>query len=61
MYAYDNVNGSILSLPYVYPSTQYIDYWITLEYVKTNSVQIITGTNRSGFTGYIILEYTKNE
>lgn len=61
MYAFDTANDSILSLPYVYPSVQYIDYWITLEYVKTNSVLIITGTNRSGFTGVIILEYTKNE
>lgn len=61
LYAYDNAQGSVLSLPYIYPDVQYIDYWITVEYVTPNSVQIIAHTNRSGFVGYIILEYTKNE
>lgn len=56
-----NTNGNILGLPYVYPSEQYMIYWITIEYVAKGGIEIITGTDRRSFNGLVILEYTKNE
>lgn len=38
-----------ISLPYIYPSTQYINYWVTLDEITDSSVQVITGANRSNF------------
>lgn len=36
-----------INLPYLYPSTQYINYWITLETIGNDEVTVIAGTNRS--------------
>ena len=60
VYAIDSNNGSKLSLPYVYPSTSYIDYWITVEYVTLSDILIVTGIDRSRFNLQVVLEYTKN-
>lgn len=52
-------NGDVLPLPYVYPSTSYIDRWITIEFITKSKITIITGYDRSDFNLRVILEYTK--
>lgn len=42
-------SGGRIVLPYLYPNTSYIDYWITLEIISDKSVQVICGTDRSGY------------
>lgn len=59
IYAIDTSNNSQLTLPYVYPSTSYLHYWITVEYLNTTSVVIVTGIDRSKLNLRVILEYTK--
>lgn len=40
-------SASKINLPYIYPNTQYIDYWITLEIIENDEVIVIAGTDRS--------------
>ena len=47
-------NGAIkITLPYIFPNVQYIDYWITLETIGDNEVTVITGTDRSNYRLWI--------
>ena len=56
-YATDGTNT--IPLPYTYPNSNYISYYVSLGTVTSTQVEIVTGTNRSDYSGYIILEYTK--
>ena len=38
-----------LALPYVYPDTNFIDYWIALDTITDSSITVVCGTNRSDF------------
>ena len=53
-------NGIRFSVPYVYPDTSLIDYWITFTEISNTQVGIITGIDRSEYNGYVIIEYTKS-
>lgn len=48
--------GTYIPLPYV---TLTDIYQISLVYNSSNQISITTGTNRSQFTGFVVLEYTK--
>lgn len=49
--------NSRISLPYVYPNLNYVNYWITLEAFNSNSVSVITGTDRRGYNLWGVFEY----
>lgn len=53
-------NGIRFSVPYVYPDTTLIEYWITFTETSDTQIGIITGIDRSEYNGYVIIEYTKN-
>lgn len=53
-------NGIRFSVPYVYPDTSLIDYWITFTETSNTQVGITTGIDRSEYNGYVIIEYTKS-
>lgn len=48
----DGGGGNKINLPYIYPNTQYMNYWITIEIITNNSVQIITGFDRTNYSLY---------
>lgn len=60
-YAVNTSSGDMMGLPYVHPDVSQIQYWMTLEYMAKNGVEIIVGVDRRNFNGIFILEYTKNE
>lgn len=53
-------NGIRFSVPYVYPDTSLIEYWITFTETSDTQIGIIAGIDRSEYSGYVIIEYTKN-
>ena len=56
----DNGTGSTrLSIPYVYPKASYDTYYIGFEGISDTHVTIVTGNNRTNYSAYVILEYTK--
>ena len=56
---FKNGNGERLNLPYVYPNSATTDWWVTFEPVNDYNIPITTGVDRSDYSGYIIIEYTK--
>ena len=48
-----------IPLPYFYPSEMISTYGIGIEASNNLSINIITGVDRTGYSGYVILEYTK--
>lgn len=56
-----NGSGQKMKLPYVYPATQYIDYWVTIEYFYSNSLCLIAGTDRSSWDVYMSGLITTNK
>lgn len=54
--------GVIMPIPNVAVGTQATDLQaqVNLFFPNLTQVRIITGTDRSGYTGYLILEYTKS-
>lgn len=51
-------SSATVPLPYFYPNTSYVQYGMGIE-VHGNNIMISSGTDRSGYIGYAILEYTK--
>lgn len=60
LYALGNAGEAIL-IPYCYPSTDFMEYWITCEGVTLTTATIIAGVDRRNFTGMLIIDYTKGE
>lgn len=58
-FAYDS--STRLSLPYVYPDINFIDYWITLDIITNNSITVVCGTNRSDYRLWGIFDYVATE
>ena len=52
-------NNQMLNLPYINNNINYIEYWITVEYLNTSQVKLIVGTDRSNFNLRVDLYYTK--
>lgn len=48
----DGGGNNRVNLPYIYPNTQYMNYWITIDIITNNRVQIITGIDRTNFSLY---------
>ena len=49
-------NNTTIPLPYPTPSTNFI---VSLNYTSDNKINIETGSDRTGYNGFVILEYTK--
>lgn len=59
MYGIVSDGAYSVPLPYFYPSEMISTYGIGIEAPNNLSINIITGIDRTGYSGYIVLEYTK--
>ena len=55
----NGTGGTRLSIPYVYPRASYDMYYIAFEGISNTHVTIVTGNDRTNYSAYVILEYTK--
>lgn len=59
MYGIVSDGAYSIPLPYFYSSEMISTYGIGIEAPNNSSINIITGVDRTGYSGYVILEYTK--
>ena len=52
-------SDSSIPIPYTYPSATGANYGIGLDPVTSTTITVVTGVDRSGYTGHVVLEYTK--
>lgn len=59
MYGVCKYSGSNVSFPLPFANPATLEYSIMLNIDNQNNVVITTGTDRTGYFGYVIIEYTK--
>ena len=52
-------SGTRFNIPYVYPDSSFASYYITFTETTNTQIGIATGVDRSAYSGYVTMEYTK--
>lgn len=52
--------SAFVNIPNSIPNTSYINYGVSITSISKTQIEVMTGTDRSSFNAYIILEYIKN-